>query len=120
MIGLMSSPSAAFFHPFVFSSLAHFLIGLFIFLELSCMSSLYIFEISCLSVASFAIIFSHSEGFFFLKQHSGRPQDQRKVCRNHLIGTEMGSHCQQMPISLELALSSASVIRPNFFFLEEQ
>ena len=38
----------------LFSSLAHFLIGLFIFLELSCRSCLYIFEISCLSVASFA------------------------------------------------------------------
>ena len=49
----------------LFSSLAHFLIGLFIFLELSCRSSLYIFEISCLSVASFAIIFSHSEGCLF-------------------------------------------------------
>jgi len=45
-----------------FSSLAHFLIGSFIFLELSCRSCLYIFEISCLSVASFVIIFSHSEG----------------------------------------------------------
>ena len=33
-----------------------------IFLELSCRSCLYIFEISCFSVASFAIIFSHSEG----------------------------------------------------------
>ena len=40
----------------LFSSLAHFLIGSFIFLELSCISCLYIFEISCLSVASFAII----------------------------------------------------------------
>ena len=46
----------------LFSALAHFLIGSFIFLELSCRSCLYIFEISCLSVASFAIIFSHSEG----------------------------------------------------------
>ena len=46
----------------LFSSLAHFLIGSFIFLELSCRSCLYIFEISCLSVASLAIIFSHSEG----------------------------------------------------------
>ena len=45
----------------LFSSLAHFLIGLFIFLELSCMSCLYNFEINSLSVASFAIIFSHSE-----------------------------------------------------------
>ena len=49
----------------LFSSLAHFLIGLFIFLELSCRSCLYILEISCLSVASFAIIFSHSEGCLF-------------------------------------------------------
>ena len=47
------------------SSLAHCLIGSFIFLELSCLSYLYIFEISCLSVASFAIIFSHSEGCLF-------------------------------------------------------
>ena len=45
--------------------LAHFLIGSFIFLELSCRSCLYILEISCLSVASFAIIFSHSEGCLF-------------------------------------------------------
>jgi len=43
----------------------YFLIGLFIFLELSCRSCLYIFEISSLSVASFAIIFSHSEGCLF-------------------------------------------------------
>ena len=49
----------------LFSSLAQFLIGSFIFLELSCRSCLYIFEISCLSVASFAIIFSHSEGCLF-------------------------------------------------------
>ena len=46
----------------LFRSLAHFLIGLFIFLELSCRSCLYIFEINYLSAASFAIIFSHSEG----------------------------------------------------------
>ena len=44
------------------SSLAHFLIGLFIFLELSCMNCLYIFEINSLSVAWFAMIFSHFEG----------------------------------------------------------
>ena len=40
----------------LFSSLAHFLIGWFIFLELSCRSCLYIFEINSLSVALFAII----------------------------------------------------------------
>ena len=47
------------------SSLAHFLIGSFIFPELSYRSCLYIFEINYLSVASFAIIFSHSEGCLF-------------------------------------------------------
>ena len=45
----------------LFRSLAHFLIGSFIFLELSYRSCLYIFEINPLSVSSFAIIFSHSE-----------------------------------------------------------
>ena len=35
----------------LFSSLAHFLIGSFIFLELSCRSCLYIFEINSLSVS---------------------------------------------------------------------
>ena len=49
----------------LFSSLAHFLIGSFIFLELSCRTYLYIFEINSLSVASFATIFSHSEGYLF-------------------------------------------------------
>ena len=41
------------------------LIGSFIFLELSCRSCLCIFEINSLSVASFAIIFPHSEGCLF-------------------------------------------------------
>src|SRR5574337_1320430 len=50
----------------LFSSSAHFLIGSFIFLELSCRSCLHIFEINSLSVASFALIFSHSEGCLFI------------------------------------------------------
>ena len=49
----------------LFSSLAHFLIQPFIFLALSCMSWLYIFEINSFSVASFAMVFSHSEGCHF-------------------------------------------------------
>uniref|UniRef100_A0AC11D7R1 Uncharacterized protein n=2 Tax=Ovis aries TaxID=9940 RepID=A0AC11D7R1_SHEEP len=49
----------------LFISLAHFFIGSLIFLELSCISCLYIFEINYLSVASFAIIFSHSECCLF-------------------------------------------------------
>ena len=51
-----------FFEKCLFSSLAHILIGSFIFLELSCRSCLYIFEINFLSISLFAIIFSHSEG----------------------------------------------------------
>ena len=48
-----------------FHSLAHFLIGSFTFLELSCRSCLYIFEVNSLSVVSFAIVFSHSVGCLF-------------------------------------------------------
>ena len=48
-----------------FRSFFHFLIGLFVFLVLSCMSCLYILEINPSSVVSFAIIFSHSEGCLF-------------------------------------------------------
>ena len=43
----------------------HFLNGLSVFLILICMSCLYILEIKPLSVVSFAIIFSHSEDYFF-------------------------------------------------------
>ena len=43
----------------------NFLIGLFVFLVLSCMSCLYILEINPLSIVLFAIIFSHSEGCLF-------------------------------------------------------
>ena len=49
----------------LFSSLSHFLIGLFIFLVLSCLNCLYILEINPLLVVSFAIIFSHSKGCLF-------------------------------------------------------
>ena len=49
----------------LFRSFSHFLIGLFVFLSLSCMSYLYILEINPLSVISFAILFSQSEGCLF-------------------------------------------------------
>ena len=49
----------------LFKSFSHFLIALFVFLVLSCVSRLYIVEINPLSVVSFAIIFSHSEHCFF-------------------------------------------------------
>ena len=68
------------------SSLAHFLIGSLIFLELSCWSCLYIFEINSLSVASFAIIFSHSEGYLFtLLMVSFVVQKLLSLIRSHLF-----------------------------------
>ena len=63
----------------LFSSLAHFLIGPFIFLELSCRSCLYIFEINYLSVASFAIIFSHSERCLFASEVSQKDKHQYSI-----------------------------------------
>ena len=50
----------------LFRSSPHFLIGLFVFSALSCMSYLYILEINPLSVALFPNIFSHSEGCLFV------------------------------------------------------
>ena len=49
----------------LFRFFSHFLIELFVFLVLSCMSYLYILEINTLSV-SFTIIFSHSKGCLIL------------------------------------------------------
>ena len=49
----------------LFRSFAQFLIGLSVSLVLSCMRCLYILEMNPLSVASFAIIFSHSEDCLF-------------------------------------------------------
>ena len=49
----------------LFRSFAHFLIGSFAFLLLSCINCLYILEINPLTVVSFAIIFSHSKSCLF-------------------------------------------------------
>ena len=70
----------------LFRSLAHFLIGSLIFMELSSKSCLNIFQINSLSVASFAIIFSHSEGCLFtLLRVSFVVQKLLSLIRPHLF-----------------------------------
>ena len=70
----------------LFRSFSHFLIGLFVFLVLSCMSCLCILEINPLSVVSFAIIFSHSEGCLFtLLIVSFVAQKLLSLIRSHLF-----------------------------------
>ena len=70
----------------LFRSFPHFLIGLFVFLVLSCMTCLYILEINSLSVVSFAIIFSHSESCHFnLLIVSFAVQKLLSLIRSHLF-----------------------------------
>ena len=69
-----------------FRSFSRFLIGLLVFLVLSCMSCLYILEINPLSVVSFAITFSHSEGCLFtLLTVSFAVQKLLSLIRSHLF-----------------------------------
>ena len=70
----------------LFSSSAHFWIGLFGFLILSRMSYFYILEINPLSVASFANILSRSEGcLFILFMVSFAVQKLLSFIRSHLF-----------------------------------
>ena len=70
----------------LFGYFPHFLIGLFVFLALSCMSCLYILEINPLSIVSFAIISSHSEGCrFTLFIVSFAVQKLLSLIRSHLF-----------------------------------
>uniref|UniRef100_A0A8D0NCF5 Uncharacterized protein n=1 Tax=Sus scrofa TaxID=9823 RepID=A0A8D0NCF5_PIG len=70
----------------LFRSSAHFLILLFVFLILSCMSCWYILEINPSSVASFANIFSHSVGcLFVLFMVSFAVQKLLNLIRSHLF-----------------------------------
>ena len=70
----------------LFRSFAHLLIGLFVFLVFSFRSCLYILEINLLSVVSFAIIFSHSEGCLFtLLIVSFSVQNPLSLIRSHLF-----------------------------------
>ena len=70
----------------LFRSFSHLLIGLFVFLALSCMNCLYILEINPLSVVSSAIIFSRSEGCLFtLLIVSSAVQKLLSLIRSHLF-----------------------------------
>ena len=70
----------------LFRSSAHFLIGLFVVLVLSCMRCLYILETNSLSVVPFAIIFSYSEGCLFtLFIVSFAVQKLLSLIRSHLF-----------------------------------
>ena len=70
----------------LFMSFSHILIGLFVFLVLSCMRCLYILEINPLSVVPFAIIFSHSEGCIFtMLIVSFAVQKLLSLIRSHLL-----------------------------------
>ena len=70
----------------LFRSSAHFLIGLFVFLILNCMSCLYVLELNRLSVSSFENIFSHSEVcIFVLFMVSFAVQKLLSFIRSHLL-----------------------------------
>ena len=70
----------------LFRFFSHFLIGLFVFLVLSCMSCLYILEVNPLSVVSFATIFSHCAGCLFtLLIVSFAVQKLLSLIRSHLF-----------------------------------
>ena len=75
-----------FFGEMSVRSFFHFLIGLFVFLVLSCMSCLYILEINPLSVVSFAIISSLSQDCLFtLLIVSFAVQKLLSLIRSHLF-----------------------------------
>ena len=70
----------------LFRCFPHFLTGLFVFLALTCMSCFYSLEINPLSVVSFAIVFSHSEGCLFtLLIVSFAVQKLLRLIRSHLF-----------------------------------
>ena len=88
----------------LFRSFSQIFIGLFVFLELSSMSCLYILEINPLSFVSFAIIFSHSQGSLFtLLIVSFAVQKLLSLIRSHLL-TFFNFHYSRRWVMEDLAL----------------
>ena len=70
----------------LFRSVAHFLIGFFVFLVLVHMSSSYILEIKPLSEISLANMFSHMVGSFFISMMFSLPvQKVFNLMKSHLF-----------------------------------
>ena len=69
----------------LFRSFPHFLTKLFVFLELNHMSCLYVLEINHLSVVSFAVIFSQSEGCPFTLLIVSLAVEKLSFIRSHLF-----------------------------------
>ena len=79
-------PLYVFLGEVVFKSFDHFLIGLFVFLEWSPVSSLYILETRPLSEVSLANVFSHTIGsLFILMLFSLAVQKLYILLRSHLF-----------------------------------
>ena len=89
---------------YLFRSFFPLLIGLFVFLVLSCVNCLYILEINPLSVVSFPIIFSHYEGCLFtLLMVSFPVQKLLSLIRSHLFTCFYFCYCRRWVIE-EIAL----------------
>ena len=87
-----------------FKSLAHLLIGLFVFLEWSCVSSLYILEIRPLSEVSLGNMFSHTVGSLcILMLFSLAMQKLFILMRSHLfilyfMSLALGDVCENVAV----------------------
>ena len=111
----------------LFRSSAHFLIGLFGFLLLSCMSYLYILEIKPLLVTSFANIFSWSVGcLFILFMVSFAVKKLISLIRSHLFifafisiawETDLRKHCYDLYQRMFCLCSLLGVLRCHVLYL---
>ena len=95
----------------LFKSFAHFLIGLFAFLEWSHVSSLYILEIRPLSEVSLANMFSHTVGSLFILMLFSLAMQNVK-CRSFLFW--WGLICLFFPLCPLLSPIQKNLCTPMF------